>query len=99
MILNVYSIYDNKTLTYAAPFYGPTDGFATRAVRDIVNDTGTAVGRHPGDYVLYCVGQYDDQRGLLMPESPLRHVVDAIALLSTPPMPDLFKQGANKEAF
>lgn len=99
MILNCYSLFDNKSLTYAAPFFGPTDGFATRAVRDLANDQTTMVGRHPGDFVLFCIGQYDDQKGLMSPVSPLRHVVDAVALVNAFPTPDLFKQGQNKEAF
>lgn len=97
MKLNAYSIFDNKALTYHPPFFTHTDGAAVRMVQDLANDTNTQVGRHPGDYVLYYVGTYDDSNGQMWPEQPLRHVMDAAALLSIKPTGDLFKPlgGAN----
>lgn len=76
-----YSVYDNKALVYAVPFFATTDGSAIRSFQDLANDTNTTVGRHPGDFSLYCLGDYDDQKGVLTALSPLRHVVDATALL------------------
>lgn len=87
MMLFAYSIYDNKALIYHPPFYQSTDGAAVRALGDLVNDPSTQMGRHPGDFVLYCVGSYSDQKGELMPLSPLRHVIDAMALVQQKPMP------------
>lgn len=81
MIIVAYSLYDNKALTYHQPFYAPTDGAAIRALRELVEDTNTQMGRHPGDFVLYCVGEWDDQFGRFEPHSPLRHVIDATALV------------------
>jgi len=93
MQLNAYSVYDNKSLVYGVPFFAPTDGSAIRSFRDLANDTNTTVGRHPGDFVLYCVGLYDDQQGALSGLSPLRHVVDAPALIVVHPAP-LFERPA-----
>lgn len=90
MLLNAYSIYDRKALQYHPPFYASTDGAASRSLSDLVADAQTSVGRHPTDYVLYCVGQYDDAKGQLLPLSPLRHVVDAAAFIP-PRSPDLFE--------
>lgn len=81
MKLNAYTLYDNKALNYHAPFFMATDGAAVRALQDLVSDLNTNVGRHPGDYVLYFCGTYDDSNGQLWPEQPLRHVMDAIALV------------------
>lgn len=92
MRLNAYSIYDNKALQYQAPFFTSTDGAAVRAFSDLANDSNTTIGRHPGDYMLYCVGIYDDQNGLFQSHSPLIHVVDAIALVKV--TPDLFNPPA-----
>jgi len=79
--LNAYTLFDNKALQYHPPFFSSTDGAAIRSISDLVADPNTTVGRHPTDYVLYCCGTYDDSRGFFEAESPLRHVVDAIALV------------------
>jgi len=92
MMLKAYSIFDNKALVYHPPFFASTHGAAIRSVTDLCNDLNTSVGRHPGDYVLYCVGHYDDSNGSLHPYSPLEHVVDAIALVRIQPSTPLFSK-------
>lgn len=81
MQLSVYCVYDNKSLAYGVPFFAPTDGSAIRSFGDLSNDNNTTVGRHPADFALFCIGSYDDQKAALSPILPLRHVVDAVALL------------------
>lgn len=81
MIHRCYSLFDRKALIYAPPIYSPTDGAAVRALADAVEDTRSPVGSHPTDYVLFFVGEYDDQKGQLTAVSPLVHVIDAIALV------------------
>lgn len=85
MKLNAYTLYDNKALQYHPPFFASTDGAAVRSLSDLVSDLNTGPGRHPGDYVLYFVGTYDDSNGQLWPEQPLRHVMDAAALVKIQP--------------
>lgn len=87
MVLNAYTIYDEKALQYHSPWFAATDGSATRMLADLVNDLGTAIGRHPRDYALYRCGTWDDNKGSFSPESPLVHVVDAVALLQEPERP------------
>lgn len=89
MILNAYSLFDNKGLIFNTPFFQHNDAVAKRMLQDLVQDLNTSVGRHPSDYVLYCIGTYDDQTGELHPISPRRHVADAISMLRVPP-PELF---------
>lgn len=81
MMLKAYSLFDNKALQYHPPFFASTHGAASRMVADLVQDSNTTVGRHPADYILYCIGEYDDSKGLMSPYSPLVHVVDAISLV------------------
>lgn len=85
MQLQAYSIYDNKALQFHVPFFLSTDGQAVRSLSDLVADPNTSVGRHPSDYVLYCIGSYDDSLGAMVPIQPLRHVIDAIALVKIQP--------------
>lgn len=93
MILNAYTVYDNKALCYSAPFFSNTDGSAVRMFSDLANDTNTNVGRHPGDFSLFCVGLFNDSMAMLEPKLPIRHVIDATSLLHIRSMPDLFKGG------
>lgn len=95
MITNAYAIFDNKALIYNVPWFQPTHGAATRLLADLVNDMGTTIGRHPGDYVLYQVGTWDDSKGVLTPISPLVHVMDAIALVRL--TPDLFQPNVGNQ--
>lgn len=95
MILRAYSIFDNKALQYHPPFFASTNGQAVRSLSDLANDLSTNIGRHPGDYVLYCVGEYDDAKGAMRPFSPLEHVVDAVAMIKLQPSlsPDMMPVG------
>lgn len=95
MQLKAYSIYDRKALVYGTPFFSPTDGSAVRSFRDLANDANTTVGRYPGDFALYCVGTYGDQKGELTGVVPLRHVIDATQLVNVAPAVD----GNQLEAF
>lgn len=80
---SVYSIFDLKTVTYSPPFYAVTNGSAVRMVQDVVADLNTALGRHPKDYVLYRLGEWDDQTGIVSMLDIREHVVDLISLVKT----------------
>lgn len=80
-MLYCYSIFDRKALQYHPPFHASTDGSAVRSFADLVNDASSTISRHPGDYVLYRIGTYDDQKGQMLGIWPLVHVIDAIALV------------------
>lgn len=90
MNLNAYTVFDNKALTYSPPFFVNTDGAAVRMFADLANDMGTQVGRHPGDFSLFCVGIFSDANASLEATLPIRHVIDAVALLSIKPKAPLF---------
>lgn len=81
MILQAYSVYDRKALQYHPPFFATNDGSAIRSFKDLANDQNTTVGRHPGDYVLFNVGSYEDSNGALVAANPVLHVIDALALV------------------
>lgn len=72
MTLNVYCIMDIKADGYGTPFFMLRDGMALRAFTDLVNDRNTTVSRHPDDYKLVCIGEYDDVSGRLMPLDQFR---------------------------
>lgn len=92
MILNAYTFYDIKTRYYSRPFFEVTDAAAVRILSDLVNDPSTQIGRHPADYVLYGIGQFDDQSGLLLQQSAVHHIADALTQLRDQPTPPLFQR-------
>lgn len=81
MLIKVYSVYDKKTLAYNTPYFAATDGAATRSFQELAGDLSTTVGKYPHDYSLYYIGEYDIDKGQMIPVLPIRHVVDANALL------------------
>ena len=85
MKLKAYALFDDKAVQYHPPFFAATDGAALRSFRDLANDHNTSVGRHPSDYRLYFVGEWDDAKGIFHPVSPIAHVADAIALVHPEP--------------
>lgn len=94
MILNAYSIYDRKALQYHPPFFASADGAAVRSLLDLANDSSTTIGRHPGDYVLFKVGDWDDETGKFHPFTAVVHVCDALSLVRI--QPPLFAAAASE---
>ena len=88
MIVYAYSIYDSKALTYSPPFFTVSHGAAVRMVMDLANDANTSVGRHPADYSLFCVGQFNDGLGLMLPAENRELITDCLPLVRRPvPLP------------
>lgn len=63
MKTKMFGIYDTKALNYGAPFFMPTVGAAVRAFTDLANDEKSTVNKHPSDYMLMELGEFDDQSG------------------------------------
>lgn len=85
--MKVFSIYDGKACAFASPFFMPTIGLALRAFTDLVNDVGSTVKRHPSDYTLFHIGEFDEQKGTFSPVVP--HVNLGLAstfLIQNPPV-------------
>lgn len=59
----IFSVYDSKAEVFNTPFFMANAGMATRAFGDLVEDRTTTIHRHPGDYVLYEIGEFDDVTG------------------------------------
>lgn len=70
MKTKVYSLFDVKAAVYGTPFFMQNDSMATRSFADLVNDKQTMVNRHPEDFTLHGVGQFDDDKGLLEGMTP-----------------------------
>jgi hypothetical protein len=60
MILKMFSVYDTKAEAYHQPFCTTTQSLAIRSFMDTANDESTSIGKHPADFTLFYMGEYDD---------------------------------------
>lgn len=60
MITKVFTVYDSKAKAYMSPFFDQSHGAAIRAFSDAAKNPQSAIGRHPEDYTLFYLGEYDD---------------------------------------
>ena len=67
MKMKMFSVYDIKAEAFMVPWFMPAQGQAVRAFSDLVEDKDSMVGKHPGDYKLVYVGDFDDSTGEFMP--------------------------------
>lgn len=65
--MKLFSIYDKKSEGYKPPFAVPTIGEAERAFLDACNTEGSDLQKHPDDYQLYFVGEFDFSSGEITP--------------------------------
>lgn len=62
---NIYTVLDQKAGAYLAPFFMLNDGMAVRTIENCLFDKDHQFFRHPEDYLLYKIGEYDDLQGLI----------------------------------
>lgn len=70
MINKVFSIRDLKIEAYLQPFMAPTVGAAVRSVQDALSDASTALAKHPEDYQLFHLADFNDETGVYTPIIP-----------------------------
>ncbi len=57
----IFVVFDSKAGAYMPPWFLPREAMAVRAFGDLCNDGKHPVGAHPEDYILFCIGSFDDQ--------------------------------------
>ena len=60
-------MYDVKSDLYNTPFFMPAKGQAIRAFVDLANDERSMICKHPGDFKLVDLGEFDDVTGDFFP--------------------------------
>lgn len=63
MISQIFAIRDAKIESFSQPFLAPTKGYGVRMFGDEVARDGSDLKKHPDDFGLYHLGQFDDQTG------------------------------------
>ncbi len=79
MKMKVYSVFDNKGGNYGTPFFALEDGIAARLFTDLVQDNQSTVNRHPEDFSLFKVGEFDDREGKIKSQLPI-HLTSAVSV-------------------
>lgn len=82
MILQMFSILDKALGAYRPPHPAHTEAQAVRAFGDLLEEPQLEFFKHPTDYSLHHVGEWDDGLGLFSPAEHKRLVVEASALLA-----------------
>ncbi len=71
MIHKMFVIYDSKANAYMQPWFLTQNGMAVRAFSDCVNSDDHNFSRHPEDYTLFSLGEFDDQTAKITRAEPI----------------------------
>lgn len=63
MKLFITSIYDHIAKSYTLPSFVVTTGVAVRAFAHAANDPDHTIGKHPGDFSMFLLGEFEDEQG------------------------------------
>ena len=68
-MMRLYSIRDAKTKAFSTPFFQQNDETALRMFRDELHGANgpSMLSKHPEDFDLYCVGDWNDTSGAVRP--------------------------------
>lgn len=81
--LQIFAVYDKKALAYNNPFYYHQKGQALRGFEDAINDTQSPFSKHPEDFSLFHLGEFNDTTGVITPLPNPVHVEEALNVLKT----------------
>lgn len=78
MIMQIYTVYDNKTEVFMRPWYALTDGEAMRIFTDAVADPQSPYSKHPLDFTLYHIGSFNDHGATFEGRDPIHQLGTAV---------------------
>lgn len=93
MIHKIFTIYDEKAHAYLPPFNLHTSDMAIRVFADCVNSPEHQFGKHPHDYTLFEIGNFDDQKGEIH-KTRSQSLGNGVEFKNLP-QPDLFEDDPN----
>lgn len=80
MKMLAFAVFDTKVGCFMAPFIMPTQGAAIRSFQDEVNKAGSDLNKHPEDFKLFQVGEYDEVKGCYVQGEYPVHLVNGIGV-------------------
>lgn len=83
MNFQIFSVFDTKVQSFGLPFFAVNKGAAIRTISDAAADPSTMLNRHPNDFALFLIGEFDSMAGSVRPVNPEN--VGLIAAFLPPP--------------
>lgn len=80
---NLYSIYDQQTRSFDAPFLSATDGEAERMFARI-GESVPLMQSYPEDFSLHYVGTYDSEDGAIKPTNTVQKIINGLECIKVP---------------
>lgn len=83
MVLKIYAVYDSVAGSYGLPFFCENDGVALRSFSALSLDPSSYVSKFPKDYLLFCLGVYDDDSGKIVQSEiyPVKPVSESAVII------------------
>lgn len=81
-IYKVWAVRDDKAKAFSPPQLAKTLGTAERDFRGILGNKDTLPAKNPEDFSMFELGEYDEDKGLMIPLDTPRHIAKAIDLIS-----------------
>lgn len=78
----ILSLFDSAANFYAAPFTVPSTAVAVRSLKAAIDGDSGDVAKHPEDFTLYKIGEFDSESGKITAFDTPERVVRAIDLKS-----------------
>lgn len=63
--MKIYVVHDVQANVFGTPQFMLTDGIALRTVSDLIKDPASILAKHPEDFSLYMIGEYDEASGTI----------------------------------
>lgn len=79
----LFSVFDSKVGAFASPWASPTIASGRRAFAGAVADQSSMLNKHPGDYSLFLVGEFDEETGAVHALAPENLGLASSYLLTT----------------
>lgn len=74
-MLKLCSIHDTKSEGWMNPLVFQANAQAVRSFADAVRNKESDIGKHPEDYHLYVIGEFDPHSGVVVPCEPVVHLI------------------------
>jgi len=83
--IQIFAIYDKKGISFGLPYYALQKGQAIRGFTDAVNDPSSPYNKHPEDFTLFHLGEFNDQTGKIEPLSQPQPLEEALSVKENKP--------------
>lgn len=67
MIVKLFAVYDDCSRVYDGPVPAQTEELAMRNFKDMLMNPNSVISKHPENFSLWIVGNWDDSTGEVIP--------------------------------